>query len=176
MMRRPLPLTFEDRTAQLTNTDFDELYDRLFFHVVRSPGSNTTRIYDMVIRASRHRSTLPLNRDPIIELEFSPNESLGTISFLKGPYQGSIHMGRYLRKTAFFGTSLSRKFMASDGREYKWGYRTYPGQEWTCTTMDNVLVAHYDLKNPNHRFYDVSGNNLIVYEPWAHIVSGDLQS
>jgi len=102
-MHRPLPLTLEDRTAQLTNTDFDDMYDRRFFHVARSPGSNTTRIYEMNFRASRHRSAQPLNRDPIIQLDFQPNETLGTISFLKAPYHTTMPMSRYLKKTAFFG-------------------------------------------------------------------------
>ena len=38
--------------------------------------------------------------------------------------------------------------------------------------MDNVLVAHYDLKHPNIRTYDVSGNNLIIYEAFAHMCAG----
>jgi len=41
-----------------------------------------------------------------------------------------------------------------------------------CTTMENTLVAHYDLKPPNVRTYDVSGNNLIIYEAFAHMCSG----
>ncbi|KIM42626.1 hypothetical protein M413DRAFT_444320 [Hebeloma cylindrosporum] len=169
MIKRPLPLTLEDRTSSITNTDFDDMYDRVFFHVERQPGRTTTKIYEMNIRASRHRSTLPLGRDPIIHLDFQEDESLGTVSFFKPPFTGSIPMARYLKKTSFFGTSLSRKFMGSDGREYKWGYRTFTGQEWSCTTMDNILVAHYDLKHPNIRTYDVSGNNLIIYEAFAHM-------
>ncbi|PPR04332.1 hypothetical protein CVT24_013371 [Panaeolus cyanescens] len=104
MYRQPLPLTLEDRTGQLTNSDFDDMYDRLFLHVARQPGKTTTKIYEMNIRASRHRSKQPLNRDPIIVLEFMPDESLGTVTFLKPPYQGSILMSRYLKKTSFFGT------------------------------------------------------------------------
>ncbi|KAF8972084.1 hypothetical protein BDZ97DRAFT_1783092 [Flammula alnicola] len=176
MLNRPLPLTFEDRTGQITNSDFDDMYDRMFFHVARQPGRTTTKIYKMNIRASRHRSTQPIGREAIVHLDFGADESLGTVSFFKAPFQGSIPMSRYLKKIAFFGTSLSRKFMASDGREYKWGYRMYAGQEWSCTTMDNFLVAHYDLKPPNVRTYDVTGNNLVIYEPYAHIVAEILTS
>ena len=38
--------------------------------------------------------------------------------------------------------------------------------------MDNFLVAHYDLKHPNIRVYDVSGHNLIIYEAFAHMCAG----
>jgi len=174
--RRPLPLTFEDRTGQITNSDFDDMYDRMFFHVARQPGSTTTKIYEMSIRASRHRSTLPLGRDPIIHLNFQADENLGTVSFFKPPFTGSIPMAQYLKKTSFFGKSSSRKFIGSDGREYKWGYKTLTGQEWSCTTMENALVAHYDLKPSNVRTYDVSGNNLIVYESFAHMCAEILAS
>lgn len=106
MIKRPLPLTFEDRTSSITNTDFDDMYDRMFFHVARQPGRSTTKIYEMNIRASRHRSTLPLGRDPIIHLDFQDDESLGTISFFKPPFTGSIPMAKYLKKTSFFGTCV----------------------------------------------------------------------
>ncbi|KAH9483289.1 hypothetical protein JR316_0005395 [Psilocybe cubensis] len=171
-LHRPLPYTFEDRTGQLSNSDFDEMYDRFFFHVARQPGHTSTKIYEMNNRASRFRSTLPLTRDPIIHLDFQADENLGTISFTKAPQQSTMPMSRYLKKTAFFGASTTRKFMASDGKEYKWGFNLYAGQEWTCTTMDNGLVAHYDLKPAHFRAYDVSGNNLIIYEPYAHIIPG----
>ncbi|KAF9478434.1 hypothetical protein BDN70DRAFT_44592 [Pholiota conissans] len=170
MRHGPLPLTFEDRTGQTTNTDFDEMYDRLFFHVARLPGRTTTKIYQMNTRASRHRSTLPIPNEALIHLDFAQDESLGTVSFFKSPLSGSIPMSRYLKKTTFFGSSLLRKFMGSDGREYKWGYRICAGQEWSCTTMDNMLVAHYDLKPPNVRTFDVTGNNLIIYELYTHMV------
>lgn len=104
MYRQPLPLTLEDRTGQLTNSDFDDMYDRLFLHVARQPGKTQTKIYEMNIRASRHRSKQPLNRDPIIVLDFMPDESLGTVTFFKQPFQGSMPMSRYLKKTSFFGT------------------------------------------------------------------------
>ncbi|KJA16083.1 hypothetical protein HYPSUDRAFT_47720 [Hypholoma sublateritium FD-334 SS-4] len=171
MRHGPLPLTFEDRTAHISNTDFDDMYDRLFFHVVRQPGRATTKIYQMSVRASRHRSTLPIPGEALIHLDFGADESLGTISFFKSPLHGSIPMSRYLKKTGFFASSLSRKFMGSDGREYKWGYRLVPGQEWTCTTMDNCsIVAHYDLKPPNVRIFDTSGNNLIIYEAFTDMI------
>ncbi|KAF8989822.1 hypothetical protein BDQ17DRAFT_1372706 [Cyathus striatus] len=175
-MDRQLPFIFEDRTGHNTGSDFDDMYDRMFYHISRQPGHTTTKIYEMPIRASRHRSTLPLDRDPIVYLEFLPDESLGNVSFMKPPNQATIPMSRYLRKTSLFGSSLSRKFMGSDGREYKWSYRTVAGQEWTCTTAENYIVAHYDLKQPGVPAYNVSGNNLTIYEPFAHLSAEILAS
>ncbi|GLB33142.1 hypothetical protein LshimejAT787_0100270 [Lyophyllum shimeji] len=165
-MPPPPPYILEDRTGSLTATDFDDLYDRIFFHIARVPERPTTMIYSMNIRGSRHRDSLPFNQQPIVVLDFSPDEKLGTISYMQKPYNISLPMHRYLRKTTLFGSSLFRKFVASDGREYKWGHRIFEGQEWSCTTMDNHLVAHFDLNPPNVRPYDpnVSGHYLTVYE------------
>ncbi|KXN92570.1 hypothetical protein AN958_06538 [Leucoagaricus sp. SymC.cos] len=168
---RPLPYSFEDRTGSNTHSDFDDIYDRMFFHITRQPGRSTTYIYEMPIRASRHRSSLPLNREPSVLLEFLPDESLGNITFVgKSPYHTmTMPMSRYLRKPSLFGSSLMRKFVGSDGREYKWSYHGVGGQQWSCTTNENYLVAHYDLKPPNVRAFDVTGNTLTIYEPFAHL-------
>lgn len=99
----PLPFTFEDRTASLDNTDFDDIYDRLFFHVRRAPGSNTTEIFEMHFPASRHRGNVRSDKQPIIRLDFFPGEQLGTISFMK-PLEDTFHMAQYLRKASFFGS------------------------------------------------------------------------
>jgi len=102
-MRGPLPFTFEDRTAGLSNTDFDDIYDRLFFHVRRNPGSNTTQIYEMHFPASRHRGNVPPDTRPIVQLDFLPGEHLGTISFLKR-FEKTHDMSEYLKKVSFFGS------------------------------------------------------------------------
>lgn len=103
-------------------------------------------------------------------LEFGPDESLGNVSWVRSRNNNvTIPMNRYLRKLSLFGGSLLRKFMASDGKEYKWGYRIIEGQEWSCTTMDNLLVAHYDLKLPGVRTFDVSGNTLTIYQQFFHL-------
>ncbi|KAF9442908.1 hypothetical protein P691DRAFT_738486 [Macrolepiota fuliginosa MF-IS2] len=168
---RPLPYALEDRTGSNTHSDFDDMYDRMFFHIARRPGHAATYIYEMPIRASRHRSSLPLNREPSAVLEFLPDESLGNVTFVgKGSLPATtIPMSRYLRKTSLFGTSLARKFVGSDGREYKWSYQAVGDQQWSCTTNDNYFVAHYDLKPSDVRTYDVSGNTLTIYEPFAHL-------
>ncbi|KAJ7186207.1 hypothetical protein B0H12DRAFT_1246742 [Mycena haematopus] len=191
MLQGPLPYTFEDRTGAHTSSDFDDIYDRLFFHVATTPqrsGSSAIMIYSMNRRASRHRDSQPFHHTPSAVLEFLPDGSLGNVSFMQPSGTLTIPMVRYLRKTSLFGryvataiscgntpltpqhdSSLSRKFLCSDGREYKWVHRSVEGQEWTCTNAENFLVAHYDLKPPDVRAYGVSGNNLTIYEPFAHL-------
>ncbi|KAF6763301.1 hypothetical protein DFP72DRAFT_528821 [Ephemerocybe angulata] len=172
---KAIPITLEDRTAAITNTDFDDMYDRVFFQVVRNPGDTTTKIYEMHVRASRYRNAVPVRGEPVITLAFQPDETLGTISFWK--HQKCMPMNQFLRKMSFFGSSLMRKFTASDGREYKWSYRSLEEQEWTCSTADDsYLVAHYDLKPPEMPIYDVSGNKLIIYPHFAHITADVLAS
>ncbi|KAK7031066.1 hypothetical protein VNI00_013666 [Paramarasmius palmivorus] len=171
MNSTPLPYIFEDRTGQLTGSDFDDMYDRLFFRVARIPQKTVTMIYNMERRASRHRDRMSYHRDPIVILEFMADESLGRITFNRAPSTFTIPMGSYLRKTSILGGSRSRKFIGSDGVEYRWNYRTVPGQEWTCTTADNFLVAHFNLKPPHERSFNVSGNTLTIYESFIHIAA-----
>lgn len=146
------PYILEDRTGINSASDFDDLYDRIFFRIARQPQRTTsTMIYSMNIRGSRHRDSLPFNQHPIAVLDFAPDQSLGTVSFLQPRPKITISMNRYLRKTSLFGgyatsftitwhrltmnllRSLLRKFTASDGKEYKWGHRVIEGQEWSVS-------------------------------------------
>ncbi|KAF5337838.1 hypothetical protein D9611_014811 [Ephemerocybe angulata] len=167
---KAIPITLEDRTAAITNTDFDDMYDRVFFQVVRNPGDTTTKIYEMHVRASRYRNAVPVRGEPVITLDFQPNETLGTISFWK--HQNCMPMNQFLRKMSFFGSSLMRKFTASDGREYNGA----TGRSKSGVDYDSYLVAHYDLKPPEMPIYDVSGNKLIIYPHFAHITADVLAS
>jgi hypothetical protein len=154
-----LPLSLEDRTGLNTASDFDDIYDRVFLHVAAQPGtsSNTVNIYKMSQRGSRRRDALPFNptTPPAATLSFGPRDSLGTVSFGTVPANGgggaamAMAMGQYLKKTSLFGGSLSRKFVGSDGREYRWNYRSVEGQEWTVRCLrsnsfylSNVFAVH----------------------------------
>ncbi|KAJ8518513.1 hypothetical protein ONZ45_g4438 [Pleurotus djamor] len=158
--------TLEDRTALISSSDFDDIYDRLFLRVARNPRSTSTRIYKMKHRSSRHRDSQPFTNEPVVILDFASDESLGNITFTQAKF--TVPMSRYLRKTSLFGGSLSRKFTGSDGREYTWNRSCVQGQEWTCTT-DNMIVGHYDLKPVQQRVYGTSGNTLKVYQPFFHM-------
>ena len=99
--RDGLPLHFEDRTGYITNTDFDDMYDRMHFHVSRLPGQTSTKIFRMGFRPSRVRNSLPLPPNAEVTLDFGPHEALGTISLsLLSAYKANLPMAQYLRKTS----------------------------------------------------------------------------
>jgi hypothetical protein len=92
-------------------------------------------------------------------------------------------------------SSLSRKFRASDGREYRWQHKTIDDHEWSvrcsssflyhamvgsrfippsqCLSEENYIIAHYDLRPPNVPAYSVSGNTLTIYEAYSHLCMGE---
>ena len=98
------PYILEDRTGINSASDFDDLYDRIFYRVARPPQQTTTMFYSMNRRGSRHRDSLPFTQQPIAKLVFASDESLGNVSFVQQRNQVStIPMNRYLRKVSIFG-------------------------------------------------------------------------
>ncbi|OSD01887.1 hypothetical protein PYCCODRAFT_1368435 [Trametes coccinea BRFM310] len=181
MLNRSLPYVLEDRTGHYAGSDFDEIYDRLFLHVSCPPPSRTAdyaettlMIYDTGRRSSSRRQSRPALREPSVVLEFGPNGALGTVSFPR--LAVSAPMSQYLRKTSMFSSSLSRKFTASNGEDYRWVYRGVKEHEWTCADSRDYVVAHYTLKPPDQPSYNTSGNILTIYEPWAHLATEILAS
>jgi hypothetical protein len=168
MLQGPLPYIFEDRTGAHTSSDFDDIYDRLFFHVATAPqrsGSSAIMLYSMRCRSSRHRDSQPFQHTPSAVLEFLPDGSLGNVSFMQPGGTLTIPMVRYLRKTSLFGRyvavklsaatrtltpqydrSLSRKFLCSDGREYKWVNRSVDGQEWTVRGPFSLFFFYRNMR------------------------------
>ncbi|TDL18406.1 hypothetical protein BD410DRAFT_793312 [Rickenella mellea] len=166
-----LPLYLEDRTGLNNNTDYDEIYDRMFLRTSSTPprpgGGMTTTIYELGRRSSR-RSTA--YGDPLVVLDFGPNGSLGTILFVQ--LSMSMPMGHWLRKTAMFSRSLSRKFRASDSQEYRWEFSASPDEEipeWSCTNASGYRVAQYNLKPPGQPAYRTSGNTLTISEAFSDL-------
>lgn len=102
--RSPPPITLEDRTGSLSNNDFDDLYDRMYYyHVNRQPASPVIKIFRMNHRASRARSLAPLPTQGVVHLEYPLDENLGTITFFEGS-MGTMQMSKYLKKLSFFGS------------------------------------------------------------------------
>jgi len=168
----PSAYFFEDRTGVLASSDFDEVYDRAFLRVSSTPQRTRNAglmVYDMGQRSTSlgDRDRRHFYREPVIVLDFGPRGALGTIRFTKGSV--SIPMHQYLRKVSLFSGSLFRKFMASDGKEYRWGHHMVADHEWTCLNADNFLVAHYNLKPVDRPAFGTSGNVLTIYEPFAHL-------
>ncbi|KAI0773540.1 hypothetical protein C8Q74DRAFT_1368123 [Fomes fomentarius] len=158
MINRSLPFYLEDRTGQYTGSDFDEIYDRLFLRVARPPPTQvahfpetTLMVYNTGRRSSSQRHSRPPQREPAVVLEFGPNGALGTITF------------------AATGLALSRKFVGSNGEEYRWIHRAVKDHEWSCVDSRDYVVAHYNLKPPEKPAYTTSGNILTIYEPFTHL-------
>lgn len=171
-----MPFTFEDRTGDLHSSDFDDIYDRMFLRITpyshaAHGNKNTWAIYVMGCRSTRRKDTRHLERHPSVVLEFSETRpGLGTIRFTQSPSSNiSIPMHTYLRKTTFFGGSLSRKFKASDGREFKWQHKSIDGHEWACFSGEGYMVAHYDLRPSCMAVYGVSGNTLTIHEAYSNL-------
>lgn len=174
MINKTLPYFLEDRTGHYTGSDFDDIYDRLFLRVARSAErymgqctDSTIMIYNVGRRSSSKSDYRPFQRDPAVILQFGPQGALGKISFVGSSV--SMPMNQYLKKTSMFGGSLSRKFRASDGEEYKWTYKSVQDQEWSCTDSRNYTVAHYNLRPPEKPVFSTSGNILTIYEAYANI-------
>ncbi|TFK53295.1 hypothetical protein OE88DRAFT_1676456 [Heliocybe sulcata] len=174
-----LPYILEDRNGSLTGTDFDDIYDRLFLRVAQAPQRSQhalCAIYDMGRRSVSSKSDdhRHARYNPSVVMQFGLDRSLGTVTFVNSAV--SMPMGKYLRRASFLGGSLLRKFIGSDGQEYKWGHRIAEGQEWTCISADNILVAHFNLKPPRTHAYGSSGNVLTIYEEYAHLAMEILAS
>jgi len=166
------PLCFDDTTGVIYDTDLDDIYDRMFFKVIQqviSPQRSIVCIYDRGRRSSRRMGEM-ITTPPAIVLEFgNGGHSLGTISVGKMP---PLYMKDYLRKIGTFGSSLNRKFVASDSNEYRWLRGAVQGQTWTCFNSFNQIVAHYTIRdtstNPSHHFRKEK-NSFIVEEPLLEI-------
>ncbi|KAI0765561.1 hypothetical protein BC629DRAFT_1293484 [Irpex lacteus] len=187
MLNRALPYFLEDRTGQLSDTEYDDIYDRLFLHVSSSSPSSpsspspqplTITISSTPRRSSPHSHSHPPNTrrlstsEPSVTLEFGGSRgalSLGSVTFSMKGRKESLGMGTWLRRTSLFSGSLSRKFRASDGEEYRWVYRGVEGHEWTLLTAQSTPIAHYTLKHPSKPAYGTSGNVLVVCEAYGNI-------
>ncbi|THH02232.1 hypothetical protein EW026_g632 [Hermanssonia centrifuga] len=131
--------------------------------------------------AYRERNPSMRQGEPAIVLEFGPRGALGNATFI-GPSVGkdgkekstgvtteTIFMGHWLKKTGMFSGSLSRKFRASDGEEYRWMHQGAEGQEWTLVDSRDYLIAHYNLKPQSKPAYTTSGNVLTIHEAFGHL-------
>ncbi|KAH8115628.1 hypothetical protein DFH11DRAFT_1543106 [Phellopilus nigrolimitatus] len=178
-----VPYILEDRTGDLGNTEFDELYDRMFFGVSctldtpgRTRGAATLKIYELGSRSStRGFSTAHFGRDPAVIIDFGPGAALGTILFVEQSM--SMPMGHWIRKAGPNTKSVERKFKCSDDQEYRWTHAANAEAEWVCTTSSGYLAAQYKLRAPEEPKYpSSSGNMFTVYESYGHIATELLAS
>lgn len=103
MMNREIPYLLEDRTGSHSASDFDDIYDRIFFRVAPSSSSpHILRIYDIGTRSTSLGHKFHLQRKPDVVLQFAANGALGTVEFLGKLNSGPMLMGHYLKKTSLF--------------------------------------------------------------------------
>jgi hypothetical protein len=113
------PLLFEDRTGQIGSTDFDDIYDRMFYRVLQQgfqstgqgvPDRHICFIYDRGRRSRRISSYHNETLQPSAILEFFvkfnrqtgeiTSLQLGSITVEKMP---PVPMKHFLRKTGTWG-------------------------------------------------------------------------
>jgi len=161
----------EDKTGQLTGSDYEDIHDRIRLTLKctqKAPTHTVYMIYD------RTRTAVFNYNEPLAVLDFGPNDTLGTVSFKTGV---QTPMKQYLVRASAFGRSTTRKFIAHDGQEYQWSWRIKPDQEWTCTNASGYLVACYSLKLEGEPHYEgSSGCMLTVDESYPHLLTEMLAS
>ncbi|KAI9571190.1 hypothetical protein HD554DRAFT_2017535 [Boletus coccyginus] len=164
-----MPYLLEDKTGKLSGSDFVDMNDRLRL-CVRCTAQAPTHTAYMIHNATHgHDSS-----NPLIALAFGANNSLGTITIRSG---APVPMDQYLAKLSPLGSSRTRKFIGSDGQEYRWSWRSIKGHEWTCTNKSQYLVAFYSLKVAGEPDYlGSSGCMLTIDEAYPHLAAEVLAS
>ncbi|KAG5725675.1 hypothetical protein E4T56_gene7292 [Termitomyces sp. T112] len=156
----------EDKSGMLTGSEFVDLNDRIrlsYICTARDTNQTVYMIYDA--------TTVDSSSRPLLALTFGPNNALGTVHISP---DDSMPMRQYLKKASTLGSTKHRKFVASDGHEYRWNWRVEGDQEWTCTNTLGYIVAYYNLKTPGEPEYaDSSGCMLTVEQPYHELIPGE---
>ncbi|KIJ18552.1 hypothetical protein PAXINDRAFT_128751 [Paxillus involutus ATCC 200175] len=164
-----MPFFLEDKTGRLTGSDFVDINDRLRLRL-RCTAQEPTHTAYMVHDVTHGNNA----SNPLIALAYGPDNSLGTITIGPG---GPKAMKQYLVKLTPLGSSKTRKFLGSDGQEYRWSWRSTKGHEWTCTNQSQYLVAFYSLKVAGEPDYlGSSGCMLTIDEAYPHLAAEMLAS
>jgi len=158
-----LPYFLEDKTGSLSGSEFVDIHDRMRL-CIRCTARDAQRCAFMIYNINACPGG-PLT--PGAVLDFGPSNTLGTVSIGSGSY---IPMSRYLTKVSPLGSSLARKFVASDGQAYRWSWREGDNSEWICQNGENYIVACYNLKLSEEPHYSgSSGCMLTVEEAYSHL-------
>jgi len=164
MVKTGLPYMLEDRSGSLSGSEFVDLYDRMHLRVRctrRDPdGASQYGVYNMFSTQCDIA---------VATLEYGAAGALGNITIV-----GPGGMPRTHAMAAFLvevGGPRHRKFIASDGKEYSWSWRTNAreGLEWSCVNASGHTVAWYVLKIPGEQYTNSSGCMFGVEEPFPHL-------
>lgn len=151
-----MPFFLEDRTGDLKGSEFVDIYNRLRFSIrctLRSPEHTAYMVYDLSTTSSSSRGGLLV---PIACLDFGVNHGLGTVKIGEKEH---VQMSQYLAKISrryfifflsyrwglnSFYSSKARRFIASDGQEYRWTHQAGSDSEWqVCVTSESPTRFHY---------------------------------
>ncbi|KAF9456047.1 hypothetical protein BDZ94DRAFT_1178601 [Collybia nuda] len=169
MTNYPMSYFLEDKSGSLSGSEFVDLNDRMRLSYRCTAREETHTAYMIYNTTNGYGASRPL-----LALEFGPHNKLGTITF---GVDSSMDMRKYLSKISSLRSSKSRKFIASDNQEYRWGWRVKDDQEWTCTNSHGCLIAYYNLKTPGEPEYvDSSGCMLTVEQQYGHLAPEMLAS
>lgn len=136
-----MPLFLEDRGGRLTASEFVDIYDRARFSLRCTHSDSTHAAYTIYNMLEHETSTRTGMAVPDAVLDFGANHALGSVKIGRGE---SVPMNQYLSKVdsssgyvsflAFtVGCTLiehcrrstgTRKFVAANGQEYRWSYRS----------------------------------------------------
>lgn len=121
----------EDKSGQLTGSEFVDLNDRMRFNFRRTANDASHTAY-MIYDTSPGTPTAS-STTPLVALDYGPNNALGTISFAS---DNSMQMKKYLSKTSILGRYVSRnsfpKLIHSDNN---------------CQAPKSVNLWHQTAKN-----------------------------
>ncbi|TFK53810.1 hypothetical protein OE88DRAFT_1284268 [Heliocybe sulcata] len=163
MMNYGLPYFLEDKTGSLSGSEYVDIHDRMRLSI-RCTVRDSQRCAFMIYNISPSVGGL---LKPGAALDFGPNNALGTVAIGSGSH---IPMSRYLMKVSPLGSPLTRKFIASDGQEYRWSWVEGDNCEWICQNVKNYIVACYNLKLAEEPHYSSSsGCMLTVEEAYSHL-------
>jgi hypothetical protein len=160
MVKTGIPFMLHDSTGSLLGSDFVDLYDRMNLRVsCRRRDPDGAALYEVYNMLSMHRDI------PIAVFEYGTAGALGNISLI-GP-GGSLRrqtMTAFLVEVGGYANAISsfsphpprapfaykcscrisekhrprhRKFIASDGHEYSWSWRTSTEEdlEWSVSIL-----------------------------------------
>ncbi|KAH7333574.1 hypothetical protein B0J17DRAFT_675898 [Rhizoctonia solani] len=158
-----------DETGSLTNTQFRDVEDRLTVRLdctmhrperavvmLTVSGGTQSHLVSAPGRPDFHGTIAP---DAVLDYG-AKGIALGSIQY----GQNTMPMDKYLKRSSM--TSGSRKFIGSDGMEYKW-QSTGDGCDWSLTNAAGYHVADYtrsDVLIPGRRT-----SCLNICGSWIHI-------
>ncbi|KAI0279949.1 hypothetical protein BGY98DRAFT_915279 [Russula aff. rugulosa BPL654] len=155
MVKTGIPFMLHDNTGSLLASNFVDLYDRMILRVAcRRRDPDGAAVYEVYNMLSIHHDI------PVAFLEYGAAGALGDISLI-GP-GGSLRTQTMATFLVEVGGPRHRKFIASDGHEYSWSWRTSTEEdlEWSCVNASGNTVAWYAVS---------SGRMFGVEEPYPHL-------